>query len=178
LADQAAPSQRRGTRGKPTVTADEYAALLRLDFYAFIERSFVQLNPDTRFYRNWHIELLAARLEAWHQGEIRRLIINLPPRNLKSHCASIALPAWILGHDPSAQILCVSYAQDLADKLARDCRSILISAWYQRLFRTRLSAQRQAVQEFVTTAQVIGCPPRWAEYLLDVGPTTSSSTIR
>ena len=56
-----------------------------------------------------------------------RPIINLPPRHLKSLMASIAFPAWCLGHDPSAQILCVSYAQDLADKLARDCRSIMMS---------------------------------------------------
>jgi hypothetical protein len=60
-----------------------------------------------------------------------RLIINLPPRHLKSLMASIAFPAWCLGHDPSAQILCVSYAQDLADKLARDCRSIMMSPWYR-----------------------------------------------
>ena len=85
-------------------------------------------------------------------GKIRRLIINLPPRHLKSLLASIAFPAWCLGHDPSAQILCVSYAQDLADKLARDCRSIMMSPWYRRIFRTRLAPHRQAVQEFLTTA--------------------------
>ena len=67
--------------------------------------------------------------------------------------ASIAFPAWCLGHDPSAQILCVSYAQDLADKFARDGRSIMMSPWYQRIFATRLAAQRQAVEEFVTTRQ-------------------------
>jgi hypothetical protein len=83
------------------------------------------------------------------------VIINLPPRHLKSHLASVAFPAWCLGHDPSAQILCVSYAQDLADKLSRDCRHILTSDWYRQLFATRLSAQRQAVSEFETTAQ--GC---------------------
>jgi predicted phage terminase large subunit-like protein len=60
---------------------------------------------------------------------------------------------WCLGHDPSAQILCVSYAQDLADKLSRDCRHILTSDWYRQLFATRLSAQRQAASEFETTAQ-------------------------
>jgi len=58
-----------------------------------------------------------------------------------------------LGHDPSAQLLCVSYAQDLADKLARDSRNIITSAWYRRIFSTRLAAQCQAVQEFVTTRQ-------------------------
>jgi predicted phage terminase large subunit-like protein len=87
------------------------------------------------------------------EGKIRRLIINLPPRHLKSLLASIAFPAWCLGHDPSAQILCVSYAQDLADKLARDCRSIMMTSWYRRIFSTRLAPHRQAVQEFLTTAQ-------------------------
>jgi predicted phage terminase large subunit-like protein len=65
------------------------------------------------------------------------------------------LSAWCLGHDPTAQLLCVSYAQDLADKLSRDCRQIVASNWYRQLFATRLSAQRQAMSEFETTAQ--GC---------------------
>ena len=51
------------------------------------------------------------------------------------------------------QILCVSYAQDLADKLSRDCRHIVARDWYRQLFATRLSAQRQATPEFETTAQ-------------------------
>jgi antitoxin Phd len=76
-------------------------------------------------------------------------------RRLRSLLASVAFPAWCLGHDPSAQILCVSYAQDLADKLSRDCRHILASDWYRAIFPTRLSPQRAAVPEFDTTAQ--GC---------------------
>jgi predicted phage terminase large subunit-like protein len=132
---------------------EEYHALLRRDFYSFIQRCFHQLNPSTPFLPNGHIELIAAKLEACRKGTIRRLIINLPPRNLKSLCASIALPAWCLGQDPTAQILCVSYAQELSDKLARDCRSIVGTDWYRKLFPTRLSPQKQSVQEFVTTAQ-------------------------
>ena len=77
----------------------------------------------------------------------------MPPRSLKSLLASIAFPAWCLGHDPSAQILCVSYAGELADKLARDYRLIMMSRWYQRIFPTRLAPHRQAVQEFLTTRQ-------------------------
>jgi hypothetical protein len=77
----------------------------------------------------------------------------LPPRHLKSLLASIAFPAWCLGHDPSAQILSVSYAQDLADKLARDCRSIMMSPWYRKIFPTRLAPHRHAMQEFITTRQ-------------------------
>jgi hypothetical protein len=99
--------------------------------------------------------IIGAKLTALRDGKIRRLVVNLPPRHLKSLLASIAFPAWCLGHDPSAQILCVSYAQDLADKLSRDCRQILASGWYRQVFPTRLSPQRAAMPEFDTTAQ--GC---------------------
>src|SRR5215813_3821254 len=131
----------------------EYDAILRSDLGYFAERCFYELNPQAAFLPNWHIELIAGKLAAVAQGKIQRLIINLPPRHLKSLIASIAFPAWCLGHDPSAQILCVSYAQDLADKLARDCRSIMMSPWYRHLFLTRLAPHRHAVQEFITTRQ-------------------------
>jgi predicted phage terminase large subunit-like protein len=135
------------------LSAPEYDAILRSDFWFFAQRCFCELNPQTTLATNWHLEVIAAKLTAVWQGEIRRLIINLPPRHLKSLMASMAFPAWCLGHDPSAQILCVSYAQDLADKLARDCRSIVTSPWYRRVFPTRLAPHRQAVQEFITTRQ-------------------------
>src|SRR5690349_1249696 len=133
------------------LTRAEYEVLLRHDFASFAARCFQELNPQTTLAMNWHLEVIAAKLTAVREGKIRRLIINLPPRHLKSSMASIAFPAWCLGLDPSVQILCVSYAQDLADKLARDCRSIMMSPWYRQIFRTRLAAHRQAVQEFVTT---------------------------
>jgi len=132
------------------LSPSEYNAILRSDFNFFAQRCFSELNPQAAFAPNWHLEIIAAKLTAVHQGKIRRLIINLPPRHLKSLMASIAFPAWSLGHDSSAQILCVSYAQDLADKLARDCRSIMTSPWYRQIFRTRLAPHRQAVQEFIT----------------------------
>jgi predicted phage terminase large subunit-like protein len=135
------------------LTPNEYLALLRNDFSAFIERSFYQLNPDAEFLRNWHIEVIASELDRCLQGETKRLIICVPPRSLKSLCASVAFPAWLLGHKPSAQIICASYGQDLADKLASDCRSLMTSDWYGKVFSTRLSPQRQAISEFMTEAQ-------------------------
>src|SRR5437870_10838669 len=131
----------------------ELDVILRSDLGHFAERCVGELNPQAVFLPNWHIEVIAAKLAAVREGKIRRLIINLPPRHLKSLLASIAFPAWCLGHDPSAQILCVSYAQELADKLARDCRSIMMSPWYWQIFPTRLAPHRQAVQEFITTRQ-------------------------
>ena len=135
------------------LTRAEYDALLRQDFALFAERCFHDLNPQAELAMNWHLEVIAAKLTAVQEGKIRRLIVNLPPRHLKSLMASVAFPAWCLGHNPSAQMLCASYALDLADKLARDCRSIMMSGWYRRIFSTRLAPHRQAVQEFVTTRQ-------------------------
>jgi predicted phage terminase large subunit-like protein len=135
------------------LTFAEYALVLREDYLTFAARCFPDLNPQAKLAMNWHLEVIAAKLMEVRQGRIKRLIINLPPRHLKSLMASISFPAWCLGHDPSAQILCVSYAQDLADKLARDCRSIMMSQWYRQIFATRVAAQRQAVEEFVTTRQ-------------------------
>jgi predicted phage terminase large subunit-like protein len=138
------------------LTFEEYRAVLRRDFVGFAQRCFRELNPRTRFAMSWHIEIIAAKLMAVREGKIRRLVINLPPRHLKSLLASVAFPAWCLGQDPSAQLLSVSYAQDLADKLSRDCRQIVASDWYRGIFpATRLSPQRAAMPEFDTTAQ--GC---------------------
>jgi predicted phage terminase large subunit-like protein len=136
------------------LSQSEYRALLRHDLYSFTERSFYELNPTTPFLPNWHLEVVTSALEACRRGEINRLIINQPPRSLKSHSASVAFVGFLLGHDPTARIICASYGQELANKHAMDCRSILNSAWYQALFPcTRLSSQRQALQEFVTTQQ-------------------------
>jgi predicted phage terminase large subunit-like protein len=132
----------------------EYEFILRQDLMSFIERSFYELNPQTAFSASPHIEVLASKLEDCRQGKIKRLIINLPPRSLKSHAVSVSFPAWLLGHDPAAQIICASYGQELSDKHARDCRTLMASASYQRLFpRTRLSPEKQSVSEFMTTLQ-------------------------
>jgi predicted phage terminase large subunit-like protein len=136
------------------LTLSDYRTLLRRDLYAFTQLCFSELNPTATFLPNWHIEVVASALEACRRGEITRLNINQPPRSLKSQCASVAFVAFLLGHDPAAQIICASYGQELANKHALDCRTILASAWYQALFPcTRLSSERQAVQEFMTTQQ-------------------------
>src|SRR5271156_5313268 len=105
-----------------TLSLTEYQAILRYDFYTFMERSFRDLNPMVSYFPNWHLELVAAKLQDCIQGQRKRLIINVPPRSLKSHIGSVALPAYILGHDPCAQIICASYGQDLANKHSLDCR--------------------------------------------------------
>src|SRR5215203_5465981 len=132
--------------------ANMYADILRHDLYAFIHRSFLELNARTPFLSNWHIQVLAAKLEEVRRGSCKRLIVNVPPRLLKSHAISIAFPAWVLGHDPAKQILTVTYAQDLSDSFARKSRSLMTSVFYEALFNTRLLRGREAVSDYETTA--------------------------
>jgi predicted phage terminase large subunit-like protein len=137
----------------PLSTA-EYQALLREDLTGFIERAFYELNSQSVFLPGQYIELLAATLDRCRTGETKRLIINLPPRTLKSHAASVAFPAWLLGQDPTIQIICASYGQDLADKHARDCRTLMNSDFYKRLFpAAALSEAKLAVNDFMTSDQ-------------------------
>jgi predicted phage terminase large subunit-like protein len=111
-------------------------ALLRSDFRAFLQKVFTTLTPGQTYVPTWHIEAIADRLERVRRGEIRRLIINMPPRSLKSIAASVAYPAYILGLDPSRRIICVSYSGDLAKKHSNDFRAIVESPWFQSTFPT------------------------------------------
>jgi predicted phage terminase large subunit-like protein len=130
----------------------QYAELLRNDFVGFAQRAFPEVYPGEQFESNWHIEVLADKLEAVRHGRINRLIINVPPQNMKSFLGSTVFPAFLLGHNPSAKILCISYGEQIANTFSRECRSIMLSPFYQALFGTRLSDNRQAVEEFTTTA--------------------------
>jgi hypothetical protein len=100
-------------------------AICRLDFVSFTRNCFRTLSPNSEFLMNWHIELLAFHLEQVRRGTQKRLIINFPPRMLKSRTCSVAFPAFILGHDPSKRFIVISYGSDLAAKLANDFRIIL-----------------------------------------------------
>lgn len=131
----------------------EFDALTRLNFSVFVERVFAELNPGAEYFDNFHIHVINEALEDLRSGSTRRLGISMPPRSLKSIIVSVAWVAWLLGHDPTQRVICVSYGQDLADKMASDCRQVMQSAWYRRLFPgTRLAPGRQAVANFETTA--------------------------
>jgi predicted phage terminase large subunit-like protein len=127
--------------------------LLRSDLLSFARKAFRNVNTHKRMSEDRFLELLASRLAEVVTGNTKRLIVNLPPRHFKSWIGSICLSAWILGHDPSAKILIVTYGQELADKIAHTIREILRSEWYQELFpKTKLAKSRSKLEDFVTAA--------------------------
>src|SRR5580692_3378421 len=86
-----------------TINPHEYQALCRQDFYTFMHRAFGELNPKVQFSHNWHNELIAAKLEACRLGKITRLIINVPPRSLKSHAAAVCFLFLLRGSEIALQ---------------------------------------------------------------------------
>lgn len=124
-------------------------ALLRKELAAFIQKTFNEINPVTQYLPNQHILAIAWALTQCLNGKTKRLIITVPPRNLKSVSASVAFVAWALGHNPALRLICISYAQSLAERHAADTRRVMASDWYKRIFpNTRITKATQT--EIVT----------------------------
>lgn len=118
----------------------------------FAIRSFKTLNPGMEFLDNWHIDLIVRHLNAISEGDIKRLIINIPPRALKSTLVSVIWPAWILAMDPTKRIIVASYSMALSQKHSQECRQILQSKWYRDEFpETRILTGNNTKSKFLTT---------------------------
>lgn len=127
--------------------------VLRHDFGAFAQKCFATVNPNTRYIPNWHIALIGEYLEACRRGDIRRLVINMPPRMMKSLTVSVAWPAFLLGHNPAERIMTASYAAGLSVKHALDCRHVVQSDWYGEVFPAlQLAKDQNEKHKFATTA--------------------------
>lgn len=109
-------------------------AILRNDFESFLHRCFLMLNPGATYLPNWHIRAISHQLRRIRDGKVNRLILNMPPRYLKSLTVSVILPAFLLGHNPRMRIFGVSYSNDLSAKHAADFRAIVQSDWYRKTF--------------------------------------------
>ncbi|MGE0270239.1 MAG: phage terminase large subunit [Alphaproteobacteria bacterium] len=126
--------------------------IIRHDFNAFVQRTFQTVAPGAPYLDNWHIWAMGHHLRLCAEGKIKRLIITLPPRSGKSITVSVAFVAWLLGVDPTKQIICASYAKDLANKHSRDTRAVMLSEWYRRAFpRTIFDPTKVKEDEFYTT---------------------------
>jgi hypothetical protein len=112
-------------------------AALATDLVAFLERAFREIDPEKKLLLHPYVEFLCAELMRVAAGDERRLILNLPPRHLKSILASIVFPAFLLGRDPRLRIAVVSHSQSFARSLALPCHRTVSSGWYREVFRRR-----------------------------------------
>src|SRR5262245_66119087 len=110
------------------------AALLRSDLRSFVTKVFRTILPGTPYLPNWHVDAIVHQLMRVQAGDISRLLINQPPRSLKSICVSVAYVAWLVGHDPTRRVMVVSYSRELAGELHRQLRIGIDPPWYRVLF--------------------------------------------
>ena len=108
-----------------TIYREDVDAVYRTSFGAFVCRAFEVAQSWTKagIQLAHRLHLLIHWSRWWSGRSNNRLVVNLPPRTLKTYIISICLVAWLLGRDPTLRIICASYSEDLAAKLSRDCRS-------------------------------------------------------
>lgn len=127
-------------------------ALCRTNFGAFTQKAFRLIEPGTELEWSWHLDCISEHLQAVHDGEIQWLIINQPPRTLKSVQVAQIFPAWEMGKDPAHQIIGAAYAHTLAERNVVKARQIMQHDWYLDTFRgTRLSPDQNQKDYFTTT---------------------------
>ncbi len=109
-------------------------------------RHFIDFNRyiDEGYLENWHNHLVCDALERLERGEIRWLIIEIPPRHGKSLHVSQRFPAWAVGRDPNTDIIVASYSGDLATTHGRETRNLIQEKRYAKVFKTRLAPDSSA----------------------------------
>jgi predicted phage terminase large subunit-like protein len=121
----------------------------------YIRDAWPVLEPTIPFLMNWHIELLVEYLEAVTAGEIKRLLINVPPRMTKSRSVSVLWPSWCWARTPKDKLsdediltgsqsrwIFASYADELSTEHSVDRRTVMESPWYRRRWGDRVAFTR------------------------------------
>src|SRR6195256_5119760 len=134
------PSTTRNNEARDAIEVDRI--YLRNNLRLYIREAWHVVEPSTVYLENWHIDLIAEYLEAVTAGQIKRLLINMPPRYAKSTCVSIMWPTWVWTREageahnpalegPGTKWVFASYADELRTKHSLDRRKMLQSDWYK-----------------------------------------------
>src|SRR5437763_1600799 len=120
---------------------DRYEATT--SFSTFVRQAWPIVEPAKSYIPNWHMDAIACHLEAVTRGQIRKLLINIPPGCAKSLLVSVLWPAWVWiqsdggGGGPKWRAIFASYAYELSTRDSLRCRMLIESTWYQNLFTPR-----------------------------------------
>ena len=123
--------------------------LAERSLHEFFRQSWRVTTPGSALCDGWHLEAMAAHLEAVITGQLDDLLILVPPRCGKTLLTSICLPAWVWTRHPEVQFLCASYGQRLSDRHSTDCRRLMQSRWYRARWgnRWKMTSDVNRVQE-------------------------------
>ncbi len=143
----AAPLLLKRARAIRPLIADRLAN----DFSAFVRKAWTVLQPNRSLIWSWHYDFLCEQLTLVKQRRLLRLIVNIPPRTLKSTLITIAFPVWVWVTQPAHNFMAASYSLDLSTEHSVMRRKLLQSEWFQRLWgnRFKMSGDRNQVGQFM-----------------------------
>lgn len=120
----------------------------------FVREAWHVLEPSNPYIHGWHVEAIAEHLEAITNGQITRLLINIPPGTMKSLLTGVFWPAWEWGpmNRPALRIIGTSYSEDYAKRDNRRMRDLVESEWYQALWGDHVKLDRRGEMSFSNTA--------------------------
>jgi hypothetical protein len=127
--------------------------LQRERLYPFALRAMQELVGVEKCYHNYHLEVISHWLELCAAGEKKRLIVNMPPRHLKTTLCNVIFPAWLMGRDPSQKIISASYSQEIANDPSRKFRELVQTEYFRNLFPEFIIANKK-------TENHVGTNPR------------------
>ena len=119
-------------------------SLIKNDFMAFVKHCW----PD--FIEGQHHKTIAEKFNKISTGELKRVIINMPPRHTKSEFASFLLPAWMIGRNPKLKIIQSTHTTELAVRFGRKAKTLMDTEEYKQIFNTRLRQDSQAAGKWET----------------------------
>lgn len=121
-----------------------------LDFHEFVTQAWDQVEPGTPFKDGWHILAICRHLEAVTRGEIKDLLVNVPPGCMKSLLTCVFWPAWVWTFAPERRFLFASYGEDLSVRDSMKCRNLIESRWYQSrwFYKFRLAKDQNQKTKF------------------------------
>ena len=102
------------------------------------------------FIEGPHHKKIAEKFNRLAKGEVKRLIINMPPRHTKSEFASYLLPSWMVGRKPDLKIIQTTHTTELAIRFGRKAKNLMDSPEYKQIFQTRLKEDSQAAGKWET----------------------------
>lgn len=108
--------------------------LAKKSLASYIRQAWHVVEPSNAYIHGWHIDAIGEHLEAATRGEIRNLIINIPPRHAKSLLCCVFWQTWVWTTQPETRWLYSSYGENLAIRDSLKCRRIIQSPWYQQNF--------------------------------------------
>jgi predicted phage terminase large subunit-like protein len=132
---------------------EEAAQQLTRSLFSYVEASWKIIEPGKTLLNNWHIGLISEYLQAVDAAQITRLIINMPPRYMKSTLVTISWPTWVWASKPSTKWVFAAYAADLSTQHSVARRNLIQSEWYQRLWGSKfqLSEDQNVKDEYENT---------------------------